>query len=129
MSHTRKKFYSHCLLFFALVFSFSLLTPHGGSAATVGSVIAGHETCDNCHSRYPGSGGKGKNAPPAKIPAGKVDTLCLGCHGPGGVSSLKADVHGSQNYVSAPIGCMDCHNPHDNVGKNPIGPSCHNIFH
>lgn len=38
-----------------------------------------------------------------------VESLCLSCHGPGGPSVLKADVHVYSNST-----CQDCHDPHSN---------------
>ena len=84
--HSRK-FYSYFLLFIAFAFS----------------LIAGHDSCDNCHGRFPNTRGKGKGSPPARIPADKVDVLCLGCHGPAGISMFKADTHGTQNHVISTI--------------------------
>lgn len=45
-----------------------------------------------------------------------VETLCLTCHGPAGISSLKADIH--TDSTTAPTfrqSCRDCHDPHDNL--------------
>jgi predicted CXXCH cytochrome family protein len=46
-----------------------------------------------------------------------VETLCLTCHGPGGISTLKADVHTNRTWSQYPpfrISCRGCHDPHSN---------------
>ncbi len=42
-----------------------------------------------------------------------VETLCLTCHGPGGISALKAAVH-RDSAGSFSKTCLDCHTPHSN---------------
>lgn len=44
-----------------------------------------------------------------------VEALCLSCHGPGGVSTLKADVHTNDSPTQYPafrITCNGCHDSH-----------------
>jgi predicted CXXCH cytochrome family protein len=68
-----------------------------------------HSGCSICHSIH-GSPGQ------ALTNDLSVEVLCLSCHGPAGISTLKADVH--LNRPSNPpfrMTCMDCHNPHDNL--------------
>ncbi len=115
----RKNIFTRFLLFSATALLLTILASQDGSAASVESVIAGHDTCEQCHGLFPGgkkfreSGGEKDR--PAKIPSDRIDLLCLGCHGPAGISNLKADVHGMQNYViKRTIGCITCHDPHDN---------------
>ncbi len=44
-----------------------------------------------------------------------VETLCLTCHGPGGVSVLKADVHADDPVTPTfRITCRGCHEAHGN---------------
>jgi len=62
--------------------------------------------CHNVHSLIP--------------PQDLVETLCLTCHGPGGISILKADVHTNKlrsSYPAFRIGCVECHDPHDNLNN------------
>jgi predicted CXXCH cytochrome family protein len=45
-----------------------------------------------------------------------VETLCLTCHGPAGISTLKADVHTNDTnsqYPAFRISCTGCHDSHD----------------
>jgi predicted CXXCH cytochrome family protein len=49
-----------------------------------------------------------------------VETLCLTCHGPAGTSVLKAEVHTnkpSSSHAAFSMTCMDCHNPHSDLGN------------
>lgn len=121
----RKNLHIQGLLFLAITFCLVLLASPDASAARVDSIIAGHGSCDQCHGRFSGAAGNDtKKGQPAAIQADQVDLLCLGCHGPAGISLLKADTHGAQNYVIAPISCIDCHDPHDNTPNYVNG---HNI--
>ncbi len=49
-----------------------------------------------------------------------VETLCLTCHGPAGISTQKADVHTNDSPTQYPLftitctGCHDSHNDRDN---------------
>ena len=51
----------------------------------------------------------------------QAEALCLTCHGPGGISTLKADVHSNatprSSYPPFRISCRGCHDPHDNVAN------------
>ncbi len=42
-----------------------------------------------------------------------VEALCLSCHGPGGISTLKAEVHTSGSDWR--ITCRECHDPHSSL--------------
>ena len=114
----RKNLYATCLLFLATTLSFVFLSVEKGYANSVASVIDGHNSCVQCHGRFPGNIGekvsKDKNGRPAVIPPNKIDLLCFGCHGPAGIAKKKSHVHGRENYVEKPIGCITCHDPHDN---------------
>lgn len=49
-------------------------------------------------------------------PENLTDSLCLGCHGPGGISLRKAALHTNKKNSEYPpfsIGCLQCHDPHD----------------
>ena len=66
--------------------------------------------CSFCHAVHGASGS-------TLLKEATVETLCLTCHGPGGTSTLKADVHTNarnSNYPPFRISCRDCHDPHDN---------------
>ena len=70
-----------------------------------------HAGCSICHSLHGAPGQALTNEL-------SVEVLCLSCHGPAGISTLKADVHQSRPsspYPSFRLTCMDCHNPHDNL--------------
>lgn len=46
-----------------------------------------------------------------------VESLCQTCHGPAGISILKAEVHTNKTgsaYAPFTMTCMNCHNPHSN---------------
>lgn len=76
----------------------------------------GHGTCSICHSVH---GAPGQSLTNEAV----VEVLCLSCHGPAGISSLKADVHqnsSGSSYPSFRMTCMVCHNPHDNM-QNWLG--------
>jgi len=50
-------------------------------------------------------------------PENLTENLCLTCHGPGGISTLKATVHANKVGSKMPpfrISCMDCHDSHSN---------------
>lgn len=74
------------------------------------SFIASHE-CAYCHQLHGAPGF-------ALLKETQIETLCLTCHGPGGTSTLKADVHTNDknsNYLPFRISCRVCHDPHDNL--------------
>lgn len=73
------------------------------------SLIASHE-CSFCHQLHGAPGFSLLKNP-------QIEALCLTCHGPGGPSTLKADVHTNDRNSSFPpfrITCRECHDPHDN---------------
>jgi predicted CXXCH cytochrome family protein len=77
----------------------------------------GHGTCSICHSIH---GAPGQSLTNEAV----VEVLCLSCHGPAGISSLKADVHQNSSaspYPSFRMTCMVCHNPHDNMQNWLVG--------
>ena len=122
----RNYIYMSCLLFLAATLSLLSLSTGNSIASSEVSVIEGHNTCAQCHGRFPGSIAKEKSGGkisgrPAVIPAKKIDQLCFGCHGPGGIAKKRAHIHGIQNYVAQPIGCITCHNPHDNITNSMDG--------
>ncbi len=63
------------------------------------ALLPDHE-CGFCHSVHgaPGS---------PLLKDAQIEALCLSCHGPAGISTLKANTHVGQT-------CMVCHTPHDN---------------
>jgi predicted CxxxxCH...CXXCH cytochrome family protein len=61
--------------------------------------------CNDCH------GTQGPDGDPTLGDEQAIELLCLSCHGPGGVSVLKADVHDSSGGRHS---CLTCHNPHIN---------------
>jgi len=74
---------------------------------------AGCNTCHNLH----GASGDGL------LSAVTQEALCLSCHGPGGISSLRAAVHNPLGLASSQAGyitCLECHNPHSNR-SNALG--------
>jgi predicted CXXCH cytochrome family protein len=82
-----------------------LVLPEGAE-----SLIPEHD-CSFCHNIH-GASGFG-----ALLKNEVVETLCLTCHGPGGTSTLKADVHSNDSPTSYPafsFTCTDCHDSHSN---------------
>jgi predicted CXXCH cytochrome family protein len=69
------------------------------------ALITDHE-CTYCHSLHGGSTTQLLNN-------ANFEALCMTCHGPGGPSALKAEVHTYTNST-----CADCHNAHSNVQNN-----------
>jgi len=66
--------------------------------------------CSYCHSVHGAPG-------PQLLNNTVVETLCLTCHGPAGISTLKADVHQNDSPTQYPafrITCTGCHDSHDN---------------
>lgn len=82
-----------------------LLWPSGAQ-----SLLPGHQ-CYYCHNMH--------GAPGFTLLANaQVEALCLTCHGPGGISTRKAEVHQNEARSSYPafrITCRQCHDPHDNL--------------
>jgi predicted CXXCH cytochrome family protein len=83
------------------------------------SLNPNHE-CDFCHSLHNAPGTRLTNDTDSEV-------LCLGCHGPAGPSSLKADVHSNDNNSSYPVfsfSCVDCHAVHSGY-DNHLGTHFH----
>lgn len=66
---------------------------------TVLALLPSHE-CNFCHNIHGAPGFSLLNN-------AQIETLCLTCHGPAGISTLKADTH-------VGLTCMTCHTSHDN---------------
>lgn len=82
----------------------------------VGALNPSHGTCAICHSLHTAPGQSLTNE-------AAVEVLCLSCHGPAGTADKKAEVHTNKSGSSYPaftMNCLDCHNPHDNMG-NRVG--------
>lgn len=80
--------------------------------SSVTSLIASHQ-CAFCHNVHGATGSP-------LLSNAQVETLCLTCHGPGGISTLKAEVHKNEirsSYPAFRITCRQCHDPHDNVAS------------
>ena len=81
------------------------------------SLIASHQ-CAFCHNMH------GTTGSPLLSNA-QVEVLCLTCHGLGGISTLKADVHSNNtpnsSYPAFRISCRGCHDSHDNVASWTTG--------
>jgi len=75
------------------------LKPEGAPATAVFNT---NHDCTFCHGIHGGN-------PAQLLQNPVVEALCLSCHGPGGPSVLKADVHVYSNST-----CQDCHDPHTN---------------
>ncbi len=83
------------------------LWPSGAQA-----LLASHQ-CNYCHNLHGAPGFTLLNN-------SQVEALCLTCHGPGGISTLKAEVHQNEvrsSYPAFRITCRECHDPHDNQGN------------
>jgi len=93
-------------VFTVLVLIAALVFWPGGTEA----LNPNHTGCSTCHSFH--------NAPGQKLTNDAVvEVLCLSCHGPAGISTLKADVHKnkpSSSYAPFTMTCTDCHDAHDN---------------
>lgn len=74
------------------------------------TLIPDHTDCDFCHNIH---GAEGLNSLTNEATA---EATCLSCHGPGGSSSLKADVHrdGGSTFRFTCTVCHDSHNHQDN---------------
>ena len=100
-----------CLILIAVVAA-AMISP--GSAK---ALIAAHQ-CNYCHAVHGAAGS-------ALLNDTQAETLCLSCHGPAGISTLKAEVHLNDRnsvYPAFRITCRTCHDPHDN-GGNWLGGS------
>ena len=74
--------------------------------------------CASCHQVH---GAAGFNR---LLKESVVEVLCLTCHGPAGISTLKAAVHTNKrrsNYPAFSMSCRVCHDPHWNQAKNWLG--------
>ncbi len=68
--------------------------------------------CSYCHTIHGGSGG------PTLLNAADVEILCQTCHGAGGTSPLKAEVHTNtrrSDYSPFYVTCIECHMPHSTL--------------
>ena len=70
--------------------------------APAAAVFNTNHDCTFCHGIHGGDPGQLLQNP-------VFEALCLSCHGPGGPSVLKADVH-----VNTGSTCSHCHDPHSN---------------
>ncbi len=89
----------------ALIAISALLFP-----APAGALIASHQQCNYCHNVHGALG-------PALQNQATTETVCLSCHGPGGISALKAAVHQNKptSSITFRITCAQCHDSHDNM--------------
>lgn len=74
------------------------------------ALLPSHMNCDVCHAVHGATGSTILNASTA-------EAVCMSCHGPGGISTLKADVHlndSNSQYPVFRITCIQCHESHDN---------------
>ena len=74
--------------------------------------------CASCHQVH---GATGFNR---LLKESVVEVLCLTCHGPAGISTLKAAVHTNKrgsNYPVFSMSCRVCHDPHSNQATNWLG--------
>lgn len=74
------------------------------------ALIASHLQCNYCHNVHGSAGDPLLNQ-------ASVEAVCLSCHGPGGISVLKADVHQNKpkSKITFRITCGQCHDSHDNM--------------
>lgn len=89
------------LIYALFVFALFLLS--------VNVAVAAKHQCAYCHTVHMAVGESLLNET-------NVEVLCLTCHGPGGISILKADVHTNKTGSSYPpfrISCRQCHNSHE----------------
>lgn len=79
---------------------------------TTGALNPNHD-CSFCHQLH--------DAPGQSLTDNlTVENLCLSCHGPAGISTLKAEVHTNKvgsAYPAFTMGCVDCHDPHDSLSN------------
>lgn len=74
------------------------------------SLISSHQ-CNYCHNIHGAPGF-------ALLKEAEIEVLCMTCHGPGGISILKAEVHQNEarsQYDPFRVSCRGCHDPHDNL--------------
>lgn len=88
----------------------ALLTP-GSGAATPAAAVFTHwnlrHSCTYCHDPHGGPN-------PSNLRYADIEVLCLSCHGPGGVSALRAASH--EGFT-----CLVCHDNHRNVTNRTGG--------
>ncbi len=89
----------------AVVIGAALMRLPGVQGASAVMLNPNHE-CAYCHQLH---GAPGQTLLVNTV----VETLCLTCHGAGGVSTLKAAVH-RDSAASFSKTCLDCHTPHSN---------------
>lgn len=75
-------------------------------ARSIASSFNPNHDCTYCHDIH-------GNVNPTLLNDEKIEDLCLTCHGPGGVSSLKADTHNVGGGID--LTCIDCHHHHKNM--------------
>ncbi len=93
------------LAMFAVMLCSYFAVPDGDEQVVIREWNPAHQHCDWCH------GTEGPSGDPTKGTSEEKELLCLSCHGPGGVSVLKAEVHGGDGAAFRHT-CLDCHNPH-----------------
>jgi len=102
------------ILFLATAAFSAIVLPAPPSAE---AVIASHQQCSYCHNLHGAAGN-------VLLNQATVEAVCLSCHGPGGISVLKADVHSNSTrskYPAFRISCGGCHDAHDNMTNWLIG--------
>lgn len=79
--------------------------------------------CSYCHAVHNGDG-------PSLTIEQDVEILCLTCHGPGGISELKAAVHTNRDgsiYPPFSMSCIDCHDQHNELDNWQGGINLKNV--
>lgn len=96
-------------LIFLMLTGMAILPASGPQKA---GAIPDHTTCDFCHGVH---GAIGTGFGGYLLDAATAEAVCLSCHGPGGISTLKADVHINDTNSKHPafrITCIQCHDSH-----------------
>lgn len=96
------------LIFLTLV----VMAMASASGPQEAGAIPSHTTCDFCHGVH---GAVGTGFGGYLLDAATAEAVCMSCHGPGGISTLKADVHLNDTNSSYPvfrITCIQCHDSH-----------------
>lgn len=97
-----------------LVIACVLFTPPGSGAND------NLHSCSFCHSGHSAAGAR-------LIKEIDVEVLCMTCHGPTGISILKAEIHANESrsdYEPFRISCVQCHDPHKDQ-PNWLGTHSH----